>query len=168
MLVRYIAFAAVALILAACGKKDEQTITLRDPKTGESVDIGVNSAEKGQMTFKSKDGSVVVNAGEGATLPAGFIGYPGAKIVTSMLGNSKNDGAGGLISMTTKDAPATVLAYYKKALAARGMAVKMETTLPNGGMIIAGGDNESDKGAMVTANSEKPGETVVSVVMNSK
>jgi hypothetical protein len=168
MTVRYIIFAVAVMTLAACGKKEEQTITVRDPKKGESVDVGVGSTEKGQMTFKSKDGSVVVNSGENATLPAGFIGYPGAKIVTSMMGNSKADGAGGMISMTTKDAPATVLAYYKKELAAKGMAVKMETTMPNGGMIIAGGDNESDKGAMVTANSEKPGETVVSVVMNIK
>jgi hypothetical protein len=167
MMFRHVALAAVALTLVACGKKEEQTITVRDPQTGEKVDVGVGSADKGQVTFKSKDGSVVVNSGANAKLPAGFIGYPGAEVVTSMLGNSK-EGAGGMVSMTTKDAPATVLAYYKKELAAKGMAIKMESTLPTGGMIIAGGDNEGDKGAMVTADSSKPGETFVSVVMNAK
>lgn len=156
---------SVVMGLAACSKSNDKTITGKDPKTGESVDVSVNKSDTGDMTFKSKEGTVVINSGADAKLPAGVDVYPGAEVKSSIIGNGK-DGSGAMLSMTTTEEPAKVLAFYKSKFAAKGWKISMETTMPTGGLIAAGGENNGP-GAMVTVNAEK-GQTVISVISGTK
>jgi hypothetical protein len=152
--------------LGGCGKAADKTVTVRDPGTGEKVDISVNDVGKGNMTIKTDKGSMVINAGADAKVPEGFETYPGAAVKSSITGFGSENGvtqAGGMVSMTTKDAPATVLAYYRGKFASKGWKIKMETTTPQGGMISAGGEDDKS-GAFVTATAVN-GETNVSVMM---
>jgi hypothetical protein len=164
-----LALSAIAVFaLAACGKSEDKTITLKDPQTGEKVDVSVNGADKGTMTLKTDQGSLVINSGDNATVPDGVDVYPGAKVQSSMTGfgaamGAAGGNAGSMVAMTTKDAPATVLAFYKTKFAAKGWKINMESSTPDGGMISAGGD-PAKPGALVTA-SVANGETTVSVMM---
>ncbi len=166
MKTHYVVAILVTLSLVACGKSENKSITIKDPKTGEKVDVNVSNAENGTITMKTDKGSLVINSGENATVPQGVDVYPGAKIKSSMSGMGMGNGAAGsgsLVSMTTKDDPATVMAFYKSKFIARGLKIDMETTTPAGGMITAGGQN-STPGAMVTV-AKSEGETTVSVMM---
>jgi hypothetical protein len=169
---KLIALAAVAVLsLSACGKSEDKTISVKDPDSGEKVDVTMSGSDKSTMTIKSDEGSLVINSGDNARAPEGFDVYPGAKIKSSMTGIGESIGsgtgvgsaAGTMVAMTTKDTPAAVLAYYKAKLVAKGMKIGMETTTPQGGMISAGGDGDKP-GALVTASATN-GETTVSVMM---
>jgi hypothetical protein len=160
----YITLSVAVLALSACGKSDT-TMTVKDPASGEKVDVTVNKADPGDMTIKSDNGTMVINSGADAKLPSGMIVYPGAEVQSSV--NATNsEGVGNMVMLKSKDAPEKILAFYKEKLTASGMKISMETSMPNGGMIIAGGEKDKP-GAMVTANAEK-GETVISVMMGKQ
>jgi hypothetical protein len=156
----------LTLAICGCGKSSEKTISVKDPQTGKKVDVTVNNVDKGNITLKTGQGSLVINSGESAKTPAGIDAYPGAKIQSSITGFGVDQGksnSGSMLAMTTPDEPAKVLAYYRSKFASKGWKIKMETTTSEEGMISAGAD-EATAGALVTA-SRVSGETIVSVMI---
>ena len=118
------------------------TITVRDKKTGKVMTMSFDEAKKGKITFKEEGGdnkSATVEFGSSAEkLPSWVPAYPGAKVqgTFSVTGNS-SEGEGGTYSLTTPDDAAKVLSFYQDKLKAEGLTIALNTTTPDGGMLVA-------------------------------
>ncbi len=169
-----ITIAAMGLI--AC-KPPTPSYTVTDPKTGEKTKISVDA--------KSGDNTITVNSKEGAgtisvsqdgeapkNLPAFIPLYPGAKYMGSFAAASSKSGeggpvAGGMVTFSTSDASAKVLAFYKDAFTRAGM--KEQAGGDMGGMAMLSftkGDNEQE-GAQVMASPGTTGGTQVQVMYSA-
>ena len=110
---------AVALLVSGCDQKPEK-------KESEHVSI---SRDGGKITIQSDNGKAKVEITTGdkgltAKMP-GFVSlYPGAKVQSNMQGAAAS-GMGGGVIFTAKDAPETVIAFYRDKAKAEGMAETM-------------------------------------------
>jgi hypothetical protein len=167
------------------------TVTLRDKKTGETVTMNFDDVKKGKIVFKANgkeatiqahgdgdkgtleingpDGSVRFGAGGAAKVPDWVPSYPGAtpEVTFSM---QANEADGGTFSFTTKDAPKQVLSFYEQGFKQAGYKITASLTgdvaTSTGGMISA--ELESAKRTvMVTVGADK-GDTSVNVVFGTK
>ncbi len=138
----------------------DDTITVRDKKTGEVVTVSFEDAKEGKFTFKTKDGEATIDAdaapngqggtlkvtgtdGQTAVLSAGAnVGkvpewvpiYAGATVAGAYDAKTPEGHAGG-VTITTSATVAEVMAFYKEKLEAAGFQVqtmKMEGPVTGG------------------------------------
>ena len=151
--------------------------SVTDPKTGEKTKISVDAKSGDKtITVKSKDGDGTISVSQDGeapkNLPAYVPVYPGAKYMGSFAAASSKSGeggpvAGGMVTFTTNDASAKVLAFYKDAFTKAGM--KEQGSGDMGGMALLSftkGDNEQE-GAQVMASPAPTGGTQVQVMYSA-
>ncbi len=148
------------------------TITVRDKKTGKVVTMSFDEAKKGKITFKEEGGedqSATVEFGaSGEKLPSWIPAYPGAKVqgTFSVTGNSA-EGEGGTYALTTSDSADKVLAFYQDRLKAAGMTIEMNTTTPQGGMLVAEDSTKKQTATIIIGKGDSDG-TSISVTFGVK
>lgn len=151
-----IKFAPLALLplflLAACGSNaKEQTITTPD---GSKVKVEQQGDDAARITTQSANGSATLTAGGSGQWPAQTVeyapAYPGAKVTTSMAGNS-DEGAGGMVSFETSDSPEKVVDFYKPRAAAAGLT-NVSNMDVNGAKIFGASDEATGRSLGIQAS----------------
>jgi len=107
------------LALAACGR------------SGTTVQAGpgnvVMSGTPGDITISTPNGTAEIHAGGGAApaaLPEGIPPYPNIVAGQNIdINGGSGEGQGRILSFSTPDAPAAVVAFYAQAVAASGYTV---------------------------------------------
>lgn len=118
---------AACLALAACG--GEKTV-YSDAEGNEVKVTREGDGDASEIKIESADGSATVNIeGESsnAKLPFGLKLYPGAKIVSTMVGNSDGK-SGGLYVMESSGKRDAIFDWYKRALVDGGFKIESEIT----------------------------------------
>lgn len=174
--------------------EDKDVITIKDKKTGETMTVNLEEAQKGKLVFKkdgegeitmeakgdgdtgtgsvvvkTKEGSATFGAGSAAKLPAWFPSYPGATIQGTFSTEGK-DGQGGSFGFSTGDSIEKVTKFYEDNLKQAGLKVTTNTVQQNGAIMmgsVVGEDEGKKRTAFINALSEK-GETKVTAVFSSK
>lgn len=161
------------LSLIGC-KPATPSYTVTDPTTGEKAKVSVaDKAGDKTVTVTTKDGDGTISVAEDGeapkNLPAYIPLYPGAKYLGSFAAASHQKAesgpdaggpvAGGIVSFSTPDPAAKVLAFYKQAFTRAGMTEQASGDM--GGMAMLSfskGDNEQE-GAQVMASPDTGGDT---------
>ncbi|MFY9573038.1 MAG: hypothetical protein WAV20_16690, partial [Blastocatellia bacterium] len=165
---------------------------VRDKKTGETMTVNLEEAEKGKLVFK-KDGEddVILEAkgddskgtlevksaegtakfGSGAVdkLPDWLPVYPDVQPAGSYSAQNK-DGFTGSFSFATKDLPSKVINFYEEGLKRAGMTVNTNAMQQNGkesGGMATAEDSTRKRTIIVNAVVSEEG-THVSVIFNIK
>ena len=160
-------------------------IRVRDKKTGKTMTMDLENAQKGKIVFtdeknqkveitsqgegnnaaveiKSADGSLRVGADSKGQLPGWLPAYPNAES-SGATGYSANQGKSGLFSFKTKDSVETVAAFYEKSLKSAGFKLeKSQSQIPGQGSIaiISASDSNTHRTANVTVARTEEGTTV--------
>lgn len=171
---------------------DKGLITVKDKKTGETVTVNLEEAQKGKLVFKKdgKDevtieakgnetaGSVEVKSAEGTAkfgsgsiekLPDWLPAYPNVQTVGSYTTQNAEGEAGGF-HFSTKDSPTQVVSFYEEGLKKSGMTVNTNILNQNGKVTggMATGENSTKKQtAIITAMVSDEG-TQVTVAFDNK
>lgn len=157
----------------------QQTVTVRNKKTGDVVTMNAGDLKKGKLefsnakgekvTFDSGDkdkGGLTVTTKEGTTkigagaadeaLPSWIPPYPGVK-PTGVMSSKTATGQNGMVTFTTTDPGEKVLDFYEADL--KGKGFEIERT-----------DVKGEAGGMgsLTAKLEAKGELTVAAVKNDK
>jgi hypothetical protein len=169
----------------------DNTVTLRDKRTGETVTMNFDDVKKGKIVFKgngqqatiqahgegqngtleinSPQGTVKFGSGAAAKPPEWVPAYPGVS-PTSTFSMQGGDGSGGSFQFTTKDSAKNVLSFYEQGLKQSGFGITANITgntdSASGGMISAE-DTATKRTVVVTVGTEK-GETSVNVLFGTK
>ena len=167
------------------------TVTLRDKRTGETVTMNFDDVKKGKIVFKGNgqqatiqahgeghngtleingpDGSVKFGSGAAAKTPDWVPAYPGVS-QTSTFSMQGGDSSGGSFQFTTKDSAKNVLSFYEQSLKQAGFKITANftgnTDSASGGMISAE-DSATKRTVVVTVGTEKD-ETSVNVLFGTK
>jgi hypothetical protein len=152
---------ASLLALAACGKS-EKTITVKDEAGAEATAVATADADgkSSTTTIKSEGLEMTMSQGGKVDFPAYAPQYPGSTIGGSVTSASNDGKKSQSFELKTSDKPADVLAFYKAKLIAGKRPIAMETSTPEGGMIMSGGDAD---GVVVTVEN-KNGITVATII----
>ena len=166
----------VAIGTAAC-KPATPSYSVTDPVTGEKTKVSIKD-QAGNKTINVESqagaGSVsIAQQGEAPqNLPSYLPPYPGAQYMGSFAAASTKSEvggpvAGGMVSFTTQDPGAKVLAFYKEALIKSGMTEQASGDM--GGMTMLSfskGDNEQE-GAQVMVTANPTGGTQVQILYSA-
>lgn len=174
---RLITLISLATLSVVACKPPTPSYTVTDPKTGEKTKISVDGqGDNKTITVNTKDGAGTISvAQEGEApknLPSYVPLYPGAKYLGSFAAASKNSSeggpvAGGMVSFTTTDPSAKVLAFYKEAFSKAGMTEQASGDMGGMSMVsFSKGDNEQE-GAQVMATPASTGGTQVQVMYSA-
>ena len=109
---------AALLALAACGRSGGEA-----QRGAGNVAIG---GAPGDITISTPNGTAQIHAGTGAPagLPEGIPAYPNVQAGQSVdISGGSVQGQGRILSFSTPDAPAQVIAFYAQAVAAGGYSV---------------------------------------------
>jgi hypothetical protein len=168
------------------------TITVRDKKTGKVVTLAVSQDKNGNVVFKEKDasgketsvviggdkgvevnspdGNVKIGGGLNATLPDWVPQYPGVKMEGSYsTENEASEGKG--YSFKTDDSPQEVITFFDDKMKALGFKTSKTTTTTNGNTSINLSANDGNYRRFVVVSAvEASSETTVNVTsqMNKK
>ena len=166
---RLILAALSALALAACGGQETKTVTVPDGKGGSAT---VKTTEKGdsqEVTITGKDGKTTATisaGGDGAAAPANLPAfapvYPGAKIESSIVGSGP-EGSGGVLVLSTPDAPDKVAAFYDARISGAGLGDVTRFTT-NEMRMIGGSAGEKGPSANVTIAPNPAGGTQINLI----
>jgi uncharacterized protein YneF (UPF0154 family) len=164
------------------------TITVRNKKTGEVVTVNFDDIqdgklsfttdegevkvdasqldENGSMTVTSGDGSVVVATGKPSAkdLPSWVPMYPGTEPTSRHSMRTETTLSGGF-EITTEDAVADVLEFYRSELESAGYEISVNTYTQDeteGGMV--NGNNEAEHRSIIVILSREAGENTKAVV----
>ena len=164
------------------------TITVRNKKTGEVVTVNFDDIEEGKLVFSTdkgdvtvdaseleesgsmtvtgKDGSVVFATGKPSAndLPSWVPMYPGTEPASRHSMRTETTLSGGF-EVSTADAVADVLEFYRSELDAAGYTVSVNTYTQDdteGGMV--NGSNEAEQRSVVVIISREAGENTTAVV----
>lgn len=122
--------ATAALALTACGGEK----TVYSDAEGNEVNVTrEGDGDASEIKITSADGSATVNIDNGGTdaeLPLGLSVYPGAKVVSTMTTNADGK-SGGMVVMETSADGETVIAWYRKAVEAKGFKIENEIRTPD-------------------------------------
>jgi hypothetical protein len=168
--------------------RSNDTITIRNKKTGETITLNAENfkdgkiswktdkGEGGEMTFqgsekegggtlkvRSDKGEATFSAGAGAGAPDWVPAYPGSTPAGTFSGATE-EGQAGAFNFKTSDSVKDVLAFYKDKLKSEGYEVSSQQWEKDGN--LAGGSVNGTKGSTtvgVTVAGEH-GETVANVV----
>lgn len=149
--------ATATVMLAGCG--GEKTV-YSDTEGNEVKVTREGDGETSEIEIKSADGSATVNIDSGGTdakLPLGLSVYPGAKVVSTMTSNSDGKTGGMVVMQSSADRDA-VVAWYRKAVEAKGFKIESEITTQDLRSISGTGDGgsfslqvvPSDSGSSIT------------------
>lgn len=158
-----------ALGVVGCGSNERrQTITTADGARVEATTRNDGDGTTLNVTGANGEKASFV-AGDSARWPTDWPefapAYPGAKVLSSMAGSSK-DGKGGMVSFSTGDSPEKVLAFYQSRAEASG--IKQVMNVQSGATRqFSAGDEASGRSLNVSATSEG-GETQVTVLAGMK
>jgi hypothetical protein len=161
---------ALVLGIAGCGGSDQKTYKVKDPETGNTVEVQTSSNNQ-TMTITGEDEngapvSVTVTEGyqEGA-LPDWLPLYPGANVESAMTGGPAGE-QGALVSFTVDDSPSDVAAFYAEKVKAAGVVEMMQASA--GETIMLGGELPDGSGVSLSFNPDGEGGTYASVTYVGK
>ena len=144
-----------ALGLAGCDRKpkEDKTVTINSPDG--KVTISGNGEK---FTMHAHDGSSTVEingAGTSVKMPDYAPLFPGAKVLSSVLGNGSN-GTGGMVSFSTSASPQDVIDFYKAKAKESGFedAMSMNT---GGTLMYAANATGGSKSMQITATKDDKG-----------
>jgi len=164
------------------------TITVRNKKTGEEITVNFEDIEDGKLSFTtdegevqvdasqldesgsmtvtSEDGSVVFATGKPSAkdLPSWVPMYPGTEPSSRHSMRTETTLSGGF-EITTDDAVADVLEFYRSELESAGYEISVNTYSQDdteGGMV--NGNNEAEQRSVVVILSREAGENTKAVV----
>ena len=164
------------------------TITVRNKKTGEEITVNFEDIEDGKLSFTtdegevkvdasqldesgsmtvtSEDGSVVFATGKPSAkdLPSWVPMYPGTEPSSRHSMRTETTLSGGF-EITTDDAVADVLEFYRSKLESAGYEISVNTYTQDdteGGMV--NGNNEAEQRSVVIILSREAGENTKAVV----
>jgi hypothetical protein len=162
--------------------EDKNRITLRDKKSGKTVTMNLDEAEKGKIVIsqdgegevtveasngnvevKSKDGNAKFGGGAPDKIPQWVPAYPEVA-VEGYFSVTNNDGESGGFHFTTKDSTETVVSFYQDKLKGAGMKVTSNSVLANGanlGQLAAEDQDAKRKIVVIASKGEKGTETLV-------
>lgn len=132
--------------------------------------VSVDGA-RGGLTLHTRgtDGKdAVVQFGGQGKVPSWVPAYPGSegKAQFSVRGSAE-DGEGGAFSFTTSDDPTRVKSFYSDKTKDMGMKVNLDSTTPDGGMIVAA-DESGDRRSLTVTITRQGGDTNVAVIYGRK
>jgi hypothetical protein len=151
------------------------TITIRDSKTGEVMTLSFDDVKSGKFKMSvtdqnGKTGSMEIGAGTGKT-PSWVVVYPGAKAegnFTARADDGSGKGSGGVVTFSTSDAPSKVIEFYSEKIPGMGMKVISTTTTPDGGMIIAQGEDEKRSMQIIVGKGSGNDRTTLGITFGEK
>jgi hypothetical protein len=161
------------LALSACGSNDETTtVTTAD---GEEIKITSDTDkdnESGTITFEGKDGEGKITFGDAAAkqgLPLGLPVYPGGEVKGAFMGGGTGE-SGGMATVMTKAAPATVVDFYKAEAERRGFKINTRSTsTTEKGEMASFSAKGADGGTLVvTATPAEDGGTAAVIIGGGK
>lgn len=150
-------------VVSSCSPKAEKTMSVKDPQTGEKVDVTVSeelfSKDKEINIKNEKEGtSLKISQGEiPNSMPSYIEPYPGAAELTSVQATGKEvnkDGKVNMISFKSKDAPVKIIEFYEGKLAQHGF--KKEASANFGPMQMATLANDQTKQALQLMITQEP------------
>lgn len=111
----------------------------------------------------------VIQFGGSGKLPSWVPVYPGSegKATFAVRGTGDGGAEGGSFTFTTSDDPGRVKSYYADKTKDMGMKLNLDTTTPEGGMIVAT-DEGGDRRSLTVIIGGRPGETTVNVTYGRK
>ena len=164
---------AAMLALSACGDNDKTTTVT----TADSEEIRITSdtdknTESGTITFEGKDGEGKITFGDAAAkegLPLGLPVYPGGEVKGAFMGGGTGE-SGGMATVMTKAAPATVVDFYKAEAERRGFKISTRsTTSTEKGEMASFSAKDADGGTLVvTATPAEDGGTAAVIIGGGK
>ncbi len=149
-----------------------RTITFRDRHTGKETTISFDDARNGRIRFTAEDENgktATVELGETGKLPSWIPIYPGASQqggITAKGDSGDETGEGGMVAFTTSDSASKVLSFYQDKAKEMGSNVAMNTTTPEGGMLVIGGEG-APRSLTVTVGTDG-GKTSISLIYGGK
>ena len=172
--------------------EDRGIIRVREKKTGKTMTVDLENAQKGKIVFtdeknqrveiqahgegdnadveiKSADGSLRMGADNKGQLPVWLPAYPNAES-SGAFGFNGNEGNSGSCSFKSKDSVETIAAYYEKALKNAGFEIqKSLSQIPGQGsiVIISASDSKTQRTANVTAARTEQG-TMINLAFEAK
>jgi hypothetical protein len=134
--------------------------------------ISLDRNHDGGVTFQTRgaDGkNATVQFGGSGKLPSWVPIYPGSegRAKFAMRGTADGGEEGGSFVFTTSDDPARVKSFYTDKCKDMSMKVNLDTTTPEGGMIVAVDDGGDHRSLTVIVGGH-PGETSVNVMYGRK
>jgi len=150
--------------------QDDQSITVRQKSTGETMTMRMNpdtgafemetdkgsfrvDGKSGQMRIEGENGeTAVIGSGVDAKLPAWLPAYPGTDPKPSASIRTP-DGESLSIAFKTSDSGQKVMDFYEERLKGDGFTINSRTSLPTGGMLIAE-DGAKKRTAIITMGAE--------------
>ena len=111
----------------------------------------------------------VVQFGGTGKVPSWVPVYPGSegRARFAVRGSGDNGEEGGAFTFTTSDDVMRVKSYYTDKTKDMGMKVNLDTTTPDGGMLVAA-DDGGDRRSLTVIIGGRPGETSVNVTYGRK
>ena len=157
------------------------TLTIKNKKTGETVTINADDAKNGKWSIKTDKGTATFDSSSGngisvkstdekgqvstfnagnttpQNMPSWLPVYPGGTVQGTYDTNSA-EGRSAAFTVTTKDDSSKVLDYYESQLKANGLTAEKTTYSANGqnGGSVAGksGDGKREASVMVSTGTE--------------
>lgn len=170
---KYLLTLTAIFALSACGSnEDTTTVTTAD---GEEIKITSDtdsSNESGTITFEGKDGEGKITFGDAAAkegLPLGLPVYPGGEVKGAFMGGGTGE-SGGMATVMTKAAPATVVDFYKAEAERRGFKINTRSTsTTEKGEMASFSAKGADGGTLVvTATPAEDGGTAAVIIGGGK
>lgn len=172
--------------------EDRGIIRVREKKTGKTMTVDLENAQKGKIVFtdeknqkveiqthgegdnaaveiRSNDGSLRVGGDNKGQLPEWLPAYPNAESSGAFRFNA-NQGESGSFSFKSKDSVETVAAFYEKALKNAGFEIqKSLNQIPGQGsmVIISASDSKTQRTANMTAARTEEG-TMINLTFEAK
>jgi len=132
-------------------------LTFRDKKTGEVITMSYEDIKAGKITVRDAEGRTTQIGGEPdlSQVPSWVPRYPGAAAEGGVMQQKQGAKVDGVVNLTTTDAPAKVVAFFKETGGKSGLAVGTENTMTVEGQEIAQIELAGD-GRKLTVNAVKP------------
>lgn len=141
--------ASAVLLLAACGKAEEsETPTPVEPEAKAEAPATPTGPLGPDQTITADGATVSVGAAASkVTTPAYAPLYPGATVLTSVVGES-GVGKGGSVTYRATANPAAIIDFYEGKVKAAGKPVTMNAEMGANVRMLTAGDSGDGKGAM--------------------
>ena len=130
--------------------EDKKVIRVRNKRNNEEVTLNMSDILQGKLkiSHEGKDGVESFELGGKVKLPAWLPAYPGAEPKGIGAARSDKQGAGGMFSFESADAPEKILAFYKEGLEKRGFKAEDSVQVTgSASVLIMKSENE---GATIT------------------
>ena len=136
--------------------ENKKVIRVRNKRNNEEVTLNLNDILQGKLkiSHEGKDGVETFEVGGKVKLPSWLPAYPGADLKGIGAGHSDKEGAGGLATFDTADAPEKVMAFYREGLQKRGFQQQEGVEAKGASMLIM----KSESGDMATITATAGGD----------